>query len=86
MFIKKSKYEVEKLIAAQRIETLESIICPDGHDYKLIGTKFVGSGQGYGDLYHIVYRCSRCKKLLEVGLYDDIIGECSSSCNGREQA
>lgn len=36
MFISRRKYKVEKLIAKQRIEYLERIICPNGHDYKYI--------------------------------------------------
>ena len=57
MFIRRSKYEVEKLIAKQRIETLENIICPNGHDYKKIGIKSY--------LEEDVYVCSRCRKIKE---------------------
>lgn len=64
MFIRKSKYEVEKLIAKQRIEALERIICPDGHDYKKVGTKTVAYDNLFGqDLVHDVCVCSRCGKI-----------------------
>ena len=63
MFIRRSKYEVEKLIAQQRIEHLEHIICPKGHDYVNVGKKLIGDGQGYGDLYSPIYICSRCGKI-----------------------
>jgi len=49
MFIRRSKYEVEKLIAKQRIETLEQIICPDGHDYKKVGIKTVAHDTLFGN-------------------------------------
>ncbi len=66
MFIRRSKYEVEKLIAKQRIETLENIICPDGHDYKKVGTKTVAFDTLFGcDLQKDVYVCSRCRKIKE---------------------
>ncbi|SDB15183.1 hypothetical protein [Eubacterium oxidoreducens] len=66
MFIRRSKYECEKLIAKQRIETLERIICPDGHDYKKVGTKTVAFDTLFGnDLVHDVYVCSRCGKVRE---------------------
>ena len=66
MFIKRSKYEVEKLIANQRIEALERIICPDGHDFHKVGTKTVAYDNLFGkDLVHDVYVCSRCGKIEE---------------------
>lgn len=65
MFIRKSKYEIEKLIAKQRIETLENIICPNGHDYKKVGTKTVAYYDTLfgNDLEEDVYVCSRCRKV-----------------------
>lgn len=66
MFIKRSKYEVEKVIAQQRIRYLEHIICPKGHDYVDIGTKITARSM-YGDLYQVVYVCSRCGKIKEWG-------------------
>ncbi len=66
MFIRRSKYEVEKLIAKQRIETLENIICPNGHDYKKVGIKTVAYDTLFGnDLQEDVYVCSRCRKIKE---------------------
>lgn len=53
MFITKRQYEnykLEKLIARQRIEKLEHIICPNGHDYKKIE---IGS----------YYVCTKCGKV-----------------------
>lgn len=64
MFIRRSKCEVEKLIAKQRIETLEQIICPGGHDYKKVGIKTVAHDTLFGnDLQEDVYVCSRCRKV-----------------------
>lgn len=64
MFISRHKYEVEKLVAKQRIEHLEHIICPNGHDYEPIGSKAVATSM-YGDLVHTTYVCTRCGKLEE---------------------
>ena len=65
MWINKSKYEIEKLKAKQRIEYLENLLCPgESHDYKLINFYLEG-GTGHGDentIYH--YRCSKCGKLI----------------------
>lgn len=52
MYISRSKYQVEKLIARQRIEYLERIICPNGHDYKYI------------DCFK-KYVCTHCGKIRE---------------------
>lgn len=52
MYISRSKYLVEKLIARQRIEYLERIICPNGHDYKYI------------DCFK-KYVCTHCGKIRE---------------------
>jgi hypothetical protein len=66
MFINKNKYKLEKLIMEQRIEYLEQIICPNGHDYKKVGTKTVAYDLLYGnDLEHDVYVCTRCRKIKE---------------------
>lgn len=67
MFIRKSKYEVEKLIAKQRIEYLENIICPNlQHDFRKVGKKCVDWGTGPEDaIYHDILRCSRCGKYTE---------------------
>lgn len=66
MFIKRAKYEVEKLIARQRIEYLENLICPnEKHTYENIDYHFYG-GTGHGDeltIYH--YRCAKCGKYRE---------------------
>ncbi len=65
MFINRSKYECEKLIAKQRIETLEHIICPDGHNYHKVGTKTVAYDTLFEhDLEHDVYVCRRCQKMI----------------------
>lgn len=66
MWIKKAKYEVEKLKAAQRIEYLENLICPNqNHDFKQIDTEMYG-GTGHGDEQIIyVYRCERCGKIIK---------------------
>lgn len=57
MFIRKSKYEVEKLIAKQRIEYLENIICPNlQHDFRKVGKKCVDWGTGPDDaIYHDIF-------------------------------
>lgn len=66
MFINKRKYEVEKLIAKQRIEYLENIICSSGHDYHKVYTKTVAYDDLFGsDLKVNVYKCSRCGKIEE---------------------
>ena len=55
MFITKRQYEnykLEKLIAKQRIEHLEHIICPKGHDYKKIG---IGS-------YFVCTKCGKVRR------------------------
>lgn len=67
MFVSRRKHELlEKLIANQRIEKLEDIICPKGHDYKKVGTKTVAYDTLFGnDLYHDIYVCTRCGKLRE---------------------
>jgi hypothetical protein len=66
MFVNKNKYKLEKLIMEQRIEYLEQIICPNGHDYKKVGTKTVAYDVLFGDdLKHDVYVCTRCRKIKE---------------------
>ena len=66
MFISRRKYELEKLIVKQRIERLEHIICPNGHDYKQVGTKAVAYDTLFGnDLYHDIYVCTKCGKVKE---------------------
>lgn len=65
MWISKSKYEIGKLKAIQRIEYLEELICPGGnHDYKIIKRELIG-GTGHGDEQEIrQYKCSRCGKMI----------------------
>lgn len=66
MFINRQKYELEKLIANQRIEKLEHIICSNGHDYKRVGTKTVAYDILFGnDLCHDIYVCTKCGKVKE---------------------
>ena len=55
MFISRLEYEnckLEILIARQRIEKLEHIICPKGHDYTKIG---IGS-------YCVCTKCGKVRK------------------------
>ena len=60
MFIKKSKYLCEKLIAKNRIEYLENIICPtESHKWKEIGFEVV---DGYGTVIN-TYKCENCGKI-----------------------
>ena len=66
MFVSRRKYELEKLIAKQRIEHLEYIICQGEHDYKKVATKTVAYDTLFGnDLHHDVYMCKRCGKVRE---------------------
>ena len=59
MFISKRKYKVEKLIAEQRIEYLEHIICPNGHDYvDLFNKNLNNKSDG-------VKICRRCRKFKD---------------------
>ena len=60
MFIRKSKYLVEKLIAEQRISYLENIICPtQSHNYKDVGFNII---DGNGTTIH-TYQCEKCGKI-----------------------
>jgi hypothetical protein len=54
MLISRRKY-LEMLISKQRIEKLEHIICPNGHDYKKIK---IGS-------YYVCTKCGKVKKVNE---------------------
>lgn len=60
MFISKHKYMLEKLIDEQRIEYLEHMICPNGHDYVDLFDKNLDNKPGG------VKICSRCRKLKDL--------------------
>ena len=65
MFIKKVKYEMDKMKLENRIEYLENLTCPNGkHEYELIDTILEG-GTGIGD-ERIVrkFRCLKCGKVI----------------------
>lgn len=62
MFIRKCKYEIEKLKEKQRIEFLENIICPsESHKYKKIDYHFQDA-TGI-TIYH--YVCENCGKRIQ---------------------
>jgi hypothetical protein len=65
MFISRRQYEIEKLKSQQRIEYLESLICPNLiHDFVEINSSIVDEdGNGTGRSVS-TYRCSRCGKVV----------------------
>lgn len=64
MFISRVKYEVEKSQAQQRIEQLEHLLCPEGHDYKKIGTEVVAVDHTTcSELRRDIVKCSKCGKI-----------------------
>ncbi len=65
MIINRRKYELEKQWFEERIDQLEWLICKDEHEYIKVKAKKVADGNGYGDLYHDVYRCKNCGKVME---------------------
>ena len=65
MFIKKVKYEMDKMKLENRIEYLENLICPNGkHEYEQIDTILEG-GTGIGDERMVrKFRCLKCGKVI----------------------
>ena len=56
----------------KRIEYLENIICPNGHDFQLINNGIMHkeidfSKNTNADIEH--YRCSRCNKYKKVAIH-----------------
>lgn len=65
MFINKRKYELEKQRLETRIDQLEWVICKGKHEYEKVKSEIVADGNGYGDLYHDVYICKKCGKVIK---------------------
>ena len=67
MFIRKSKYLTEKLIANQRIAQLEDIICPaQSHKWKKLGFSVVDE---HGTVVY-AFVCENCRKIKK-DLHDE---------------